>query len=115
MRNATYSNPALRLPATQLRLGRVVLLLLLVLGGGFAGVLWLLHAQGKPLTPPVAESTAWPAWLKQAQTYPVAEAKPPAPAPAPPVDKTAAELAALRAQLLEQQQAIDALKKERSV
>jgi type IV secretion system protein VirB10 len=65
---------------------------------------------------PTLDSTAWPAWLRQAQTYPTAEPEPPKPA-APVTDPNAAllaRLAALQAQLNEQQQAIEALKKRPS-
>ncbi len=59
----------------------------------------------------MTDSTAWPPWLRQAQTYAPPEAKPPAQAPAAEVDKTAMELAKLRADLLRQQQELEELKR----
>jgi type IV secretory pathway VirB10-like protein len=58
----------------------------------------------------MVDSTAWPAWLKQPTQYAPPEVHPPTPVAAPP-DQTAAQLAALRAQLLAQQQAIDELQR----
>jgi type IV secretory pathway VirB10-like protein len=111
MTNATFSQRLHILPVTRLRLGRVVLLVVVTFAALIGGTMWLLTTKARPITMPTTDSTAWPAWLKQAQTYPAPEAKPP-PAPAtPPSDTTAAELAKLRAQLEEQRLAIDELRK----
>jgi len=109
--NATF-RPRATFPAvTRLRLGRLFLLLAVIGGILAGGTLWLLGS-GKPTLPAaVADSTAWPPWLRQAQTYPAPETKPPVPAHAPEVDKTAMELARLRADLLRQQQELEELKK----
>jgi type IV secretory pathway VirB10-like protein len=98
------------LPVTRLRLGRAMLLLGLTVVGLLGGTIWLLTTKAHPIALPTLDSTAWPAWLKQTQAYPAPEVKP-APSPAPPApDLTAAQLAALRAQLEEQRQALEALK-----
>ena len=109
--NATFRQPSAMVPVTRLRLGRVLLLLLV--GGGtlVVGTVWLLRTQGQPLTVPPIDSAAWPSWMKQAQTYPAPEAKPAPPPATPAPDLTASELAKLRAQMLQQQQEIDDLKR----
>ena len=61
------------LPVTRLRVGRVVLLALLTGALLIGGTIWLLTTKARPLTTPTVDSTAWPAWLRQVQTYPVAE------------------------------------------
>src|SRR5262249_51451264 len=71
---------------------------------------WLLHAKGQSLMTPVVDSTAWPAWLKQPTQYTPPAVPTPTPVTAPP-DQTVAQLAALRAQLLAQQQAIEELQR----
>ena len=113
MNAATFSRPPSVVPVTRLRLGRVVLLAVVMLTAVVGGALWLLTTKARPLLTPTVDSIAWPAWLRQAQTYPVAEAEPPRPAvPAP--DPNAAlltKLAALQTQLDEQRQVIEALKK----
>ena len=71
--------------ATRTHGKRIALLVLLIFGGAFAGALYLLRTQGKPLTEAtVAAPTARP-WLKQAETYPDPE-KPIEKPPAQPVD-----------------------------
>ena len=111
MRPATFSQRPPSLPVTRLRVGRVVLLGVVTLAALIGGTVWLLMTKGHPLAVPTVESTAWPAWMRQAQVYPASEPKP-APAPAtPPVDQTAAQLAALRAALEEQRLAIEELRK----
>jgi type IV secretion system protein VirB10 len=110
MTNATFSHRPQPLQVTRLRLGRVVLVLVLSATALLGGTIWLLHTKGHPLAVPTIDSAAWPAWLKQTQTYPAPEAKAPAPAVVP-ADPMAAQLAALRAELLAQQQAIDELKR----
>src|SRR5215211_7288706 len=62
------------------------------------------------------DSTAWPAWMRQAQTHPTSEPEPPKPAE-PITDPNAAllaKLAALQAELARQRQELDALKKRPS-
>jgi type IV secretory pathway VirB10-like protein len=101
------------LPVTRLRLGRVVLLAVVTFTALIGGTIWLLTTKARPLTIPMIDSTAWPAWLRQVQTYPTSEPEPPKPA-APVTDPNAAllaKLAAWQAQLEEQRQAIEALKK----
>jgi type IV secretory pathway VirB10-like protein len=109
--NATF-RPGGGFPAvTRLRLGRLLFLLLVVGGALTGGTLWLLGS-AKPMLPAaLTDSTAWPPWLRQAQTYPAPEAKLPVQASAPEVDKTALELAKLRADLLRQQQELEELKR----
>ena len=111
MTNATFRQPSTLLPVTRLRLGRVVLLLLVSAAALGGGAVWLLRTQGHSLAAPMTDSAAWPPWLKQAQTYPAPEAKPPPPAATPAPDTTASELAKLRAQMLQQQMEIDDLKR----
>ena len=111
MTHATFRQPSTLLPVTRLRLGRVVLLALLSVVALGGGAVWLLRTQGHALVPSITDSAAWPPWLKQAQTYPAPEAKPPPPASPPAPDMTAVELAKLRAQMLQQQMEIDDLKR----
>jgi len=109
--NATFRQPSPMLPVTRLRLGRVLGVLLVAGGVLVGGTVWLLRTQGHPLTAPTIDSAAWPSWMKQAQTYPAPEPKPPPAPTVPPPDLTASELAKLRAQMLQQQQEIDDLKR----
>ncbi len=109
--NATF-RPRTTFPlVTRLRVGRLLVLLLVAGGALVGGTFWLLHGTRPTLPAALSDSAAWPPWLKQAQTYPAAEIKPPAQAPAAEVDKTAIELAKLRADLLRQQQELEELKK----
>ena len=109
--NAAF-RPGVGVPAvTRLRVGRLLFVLLVVASVLVGGAYWLLSS-GKPTLPAaITDSTAWPPWLRQAQTYPAPETKPPAQATAAEVDKTAIELAKLRADLLRQQQELEELKK----
>jgi type IV secretory pathway VirB10-like protein len=104
------------LPVTRLRVGRVVLLALLIGIALIGGTLWLLTTKARPLTTPTVDSTAWPAWLRQAQTYPTTE--PPAPKPAEPApDPSAtllAKLNALDAEMKRQALELEILKKRPS-
>jgi type IV secretory pathway VirB10-like protein len=104
------------LPVTRLRVGRVVLLALLTFAALIGGTIWLLTTKVRPLLTPTVDSTAWPAWMRQAVTYPPSE--PPAPKPAEPVtDPTAALLAKLnllQAELERQRQELEGLKKRPS-
>src|SRR6266567_8612002 len=81
-----------------------------------SGTIWLLTTKAHPLLTPTVDSTAWPAWMRQAVTYPPSE--PPAPKPAEPVtDPTAALLAKLnllQAEMERQRQELEALKKRPS-
>jgi len=89
--NAAF-RPGVGVPAvTRLRLGRLLFVLLVVASVLVGGAYWLLSS-GKPTLPAaITDSTAWPPWLRQAQTYPAPETKPPAQATAAEVDKTAIE------------------------
>ena len=111
-----FPHPSPWLPVTRLRLGRVVLLVVVAGAALIGGALWLLTTQARPLLTQAVDSTAWPAWLRQAPTYPVAEADPPKP-PEPVPDPNAALLAKLGALLAEQErqrQELEALKKRPS-
>src|SRR5207244_2167168 len=110
MRPATFTRPPWVLPVTRLRVGRVVLLAIVTMAVGLGGAFWLLTTKARPFLTPTADSTAWPAWLRQAQTYPVAEVEPPKPAaPAPdPNAALLAKLAALQAELERQRQELEA-------
>ena len=116
MRPATFTRPPWTLPVTRLRVGRVVLLAVVTFVALIGGTMWLLTTKARPFLTSTIDSTAWPAWLRQAQTYPATEPEP-SKAAAPVSDPNAAllaKLAALQAQLNEQQQAIEALKKRPS-
>ncbi len=109
--NATFRPSATLPPVTRLHVGRLLFLLLVVVGALVGGTFWLLNGTRPTLPAAVTDSTAWPPWLRQAQTYPAPETKPPAQAATAEVDKTAIELAKLRADLLRQQQELEELKK----
>src|SRR5712691_5031651 len=116
MNAATFSRPPSLVPVTRLRLGRVVLLAVVTMAAMVGGALWLLTTKARPLLTPTIDSTAWPAWLRQAQTYPTSEPEPPK-AAAPVTDPNAALLAKLNALLAEQErqrQELEALKKRPS-
>jgi type IV secretory pathway VirB10-like protein len=91
--------------------GRLLLLLVVGASALIGGTFWLLNGTKPTLPAAVTDSTAWPPWLCQAQTYPAPETKSPAQAATAEVDKTAMELAKLRADLLRQQQELEELKK----
>ena len=65
-----YPRPSWHLPVTRLRVGRVVLLGFGALAVLIGGAIWLLLTQARPFTTPTVDSTAWPAWMRQAQSYP---------------------------------------------
>jgi len=109
--NATFRPRATFPPVTRLRVGRLLLLLVVGASALIGGTFWLLNGTKPTLPAAVTDSTAWPPWLRQAQTYPAPETKPPAQAATAEVDKTAIELAKLRADLLRQQQELEELKK----
>ena len=79
---------------TRLRVGRVLLLALLTGAALIGGTVWLLTTKARPFVTPTVDSTAWPAWLRQAQTYPTTPPEPPKPAESAP-DPNAALLAKL--------------------
>jgi type IV secretory pathway VirB10-like protein len=101
------------LPVTRLRVGRLLLLLFLGVLLVIGGAIWLLLTQGHPLQAPTLDSSAWPAWMRQAVSY--APAAPPpekvAETPADPLAGINAKLAKLLADLQRQQAELDALKK----
>jgi len=100
--------PAFRTPATRLHAGRILLVLVLLGTAGIAAWIWAFHkGAGKGGT--VTESGVSPGWTAAQMHYDKPEVKAEAPAP-PPVDGTAAALAALRAMLAQMQAEIDALK-----
>ena len=116
MNPATFTRPPWTPPVTQLRVGRVVLLAVVTLATLVGGAIWLLKTQARPLLTPTTDSTAWLAWLRQAQTYPAPEPDPPkAAVPAPdPNAALLAKLAGLQAEMERQRQEIEALKKRPS-
>ncbi len=73
MRPATYGRPPWFLPVTRLRVGRVVLLAVVLCTALIGGTVWLLTTKARPFLTPMVDSTAWPAWLRQAQSYPTPE------------------------------------------
>jgi type IV secretory pathway VirB10-like protein len=117
MRPATFSRPPWAgLPVTRLRVGRVVLLLVVTFAALIGGTVWLLRTQARPFTMPLIDSTAWPAWMRQAQSYPPSEPEPPKPA-APVTDPNAAflaKLALIQAELDRQRLELEALRKRPS-
>jgi type IV secretory pathway VirB10-like protein len=101
------------LPVTRLRVGRVVLLLLVTFVALVGGTIWLLMTKARPFQMPHVDSTAWPAWMRQAATYPTSEPEPPkqAEAPTDPLAGLNAKLAQMLAELERQRQELEALKK----
>jgi type IV secretory pathway VirB10-like protein len=96
--------------------GRVVLLALVTFGLLIGGTVWLLLTKTRSFPLPTIDSTAWPAWMRQAQTYPPPTPEPPKLAE-PAIDPLAglnAKLAALLAELERQRQELEALKKRPS-
>jgi type IV secretory pathway VirB10-like protein len=94
----------------------VVLLAVVTFAALIGGTIWLLRTQARPFTMPLIDSTAWPAWMRQAQSYPPSEPEPPKPA-APVTDPNAAllaRLALIQAELDRQRLELDALKKRPS-
>jgi len=101
---------------TRLRVGRLVLLLALLFGGLMGGTVWLLRTQGRRLTTPAVESSSWPAWMKQASTYPTSEPLVPkaAEVAVDPLAGINAKLAQMLADMQRLQAELDALKKRPS-
>src|SRR5262249_55207883 len=101
------------LPVTRLRVGRAVLLLLVTFVALVGGTIWLLMTKARPFAVPTLDSTAWPAWMRQATTYPTAEPEPSKPAePASdPLAGLNAKLAQMLTELERQRQELEALKK----
>src|SRR5439155_23190283 len=77
MNAATFSRPPSVVPVTRLRLGRVVLLAVVTMAAVVGGAIWLLTTKARPLLTPTVDSMAWPAWLRQAQTYRTSDPAPP--------------------------------------
>src|SRR2546428_10205450 len=94
MNAATFSRPPYVVPVTRLRLGRVVLLAVVTMAAVVGGAIWLLTTKARPLLTPTVDSMAWPAWLRQGQSYSGAAAEPPKP-PVPGPDPHAAPLTRL--------------------
>ena len=94
-------------PVTQLRLGRILgfaaVVLLLIVGGAA----WLLHSKTRQVVAAATDTTTWPAWLKQTQSYPPPEPLLPPATPIKPPDQTAAHLAAIQRQIDEIKQALN--------
>jgi len=116
MRQATLQRPPWQVPVTRLRGGRVALLaggLFVLLIGGTIG---LLLTKARTFTPPAVDSTAWPAWMRQSQTYPQSEPLLPKTAEVVPDPHAAllAKLAALQAEMERQRLELEALKKRPS-
>jgi type IV secretory pathway VirB10-like protein len=109
MTNAPYTNPQPQYPqAVHLSAWKVSLLVLIVLGGLAGTWWWLLHTTPAPIMGQAAADTAaWPAWLKQANTYqpPEEPVKPP-----PARDETAEQLLALRREMDAHRRELEALK-----
>jgi len=104
--------PPFGTPATQLRLGRILLALFLmaVVGVGVLG--WLFYGRKGHQAAVTAEKSTSPGWTAAQLHYEKPEVKAEAPAPKP-VDDTAAKLAAMLAKLTAMQQEIDELKKRK--
>jgi type IV secretory pathway VirB10-like protein len=116
MRQATLQRPPWQVPVTRLRGGRVALLaggLFVLLIGGTIG---LLLTKARTFTPPTVDSTAWPAWMRQSQTYPQSEPLIPKTAEVVPDPNAAllAKLAALQVEMERQRLELEALKKRPS-
>jgi type IV secretory pathway VirB10-like protein len=104
----TRTPTAFGTPPTRLHAGRILLVLFLFGAAGVTAWLWAFH-KGAKGTGPVTESSTQAGWTASQQHYTLPEVKTEAPAPKP-VDMTAAELAKLRAMLLQMQAELDALK-----
>src|SRR5215510_2158944 len=92
---------------------RIVVIILLVFGGAFAGAAYLLRTKAKPLTEATVASPTTRPWLKQAESYPDPE-KPVEKPPVQPIDTITPELAKLRNELLAMRMKIDELDKRKS-
>jgi type IV secretory pathway VirB10-like protein len=108
----TRTPPAFGTPATRLHAGRILLVLALLAGAGIATWVWLFH-KGAGKTTTLTESSTSPGWTAAQMHYEKPEVKAEVPAPKP-VDMTAAELAKLRAMLLQMQAEIEALKNRKA-
>lgn len=99
-------------PATRLHGGRVVLALAVLVALGMSAWIWLTRhdSASKPVN---VETASQPGWTAAQQHYERPE--PPKEVQAPkPVDMTAAELARLKAMMLQMQAAIDELQKRKT-
>ena len=104
--------PPFGTPATQLRLGRILLALFLMAAVG-AGVLgWLFYGRKGHQAAVTTEKSTSPGWTAAQLHYEKPEVKAEAPAPKP-VDDTAAKLAAILAKLGTMQAELDELKKRK--
>jgi type IV secretory pathway VirB10-like protein len=99
---------SVRTPATRLHAGRILLVLVLLVGGALATWVWIFHRGGGVNTAAPEKGTS-PGWTAAQMHYEKPELKVEAPAP-PPVDLTAAELARIKAMLAQMQAELDALK-----
>jgi type IV secretory pathway VirB10-like protein len=111
-----YAGRPMGFPVTRLRVGRILLLLVIAGTMLLGGAYWLLTTQARTIVTPPSESTGWPAWLRQAQTYPTTEPLLPKSTPPPPDPNAGllAKLSALQADLQRQQLELDLLKKRPS-
>jgi hypothetical protein len=116
MRQATFQRPPWQVPVTRLRGGRVALLAGAVLVLLIGGTIWLLLTEARTFTPPAVDNTAWPAWIRQSQTYPQSEPLVPKTAEVVPDPHAAllAKLAALQTEMERQRLELEALKKRPS-
>jgi Bacterial conjugation TrbI-like protein len=99
----------LRPPATRLRMGRILLVGVIVLLGCLTLGAWLISKRAKPVAPASGESGTSPGWTAAQLHYDVAPPKPEPVVPAP-VDMISPQLAALRAMLKQMQAELDELK-----
>ena len=116
MRQATLQRPPWQVPVTRLRGGRVALLAGSIFVLLIGGTIWLLLTKARTFAPPAVDSTAWPAWMRQSQTYPQSEPLVPKTAEVVPDPNAAllAKLAALQAEMERQRLELEALKKRPS-
>ena len=108
----TRTPTAFGTPATRLHGGRIVFVLVLLVLSAFGAWWWLMHRRGGPSTS-VTESSTNPGWTAAQLHYEKPEMKAEAPAP-PPLDPYAAEMARIRALLLQMQAELEALKNRKS-
>jgi hypothetical protein len=104
----TRTPQAFGTPATRLHAGRILLVLFLLLVLAMAAWIWAFH-RGAGKGAAGTESSTNPGWTAAQMHYEKPEVKAEAPAPKP-VDMTAAELARIKAMLVQMQAELDALK-----
>jgi type IV secretory pathway VirB10-like protein len=112
----TFHRPPWSLPVTRLRIGRVVLLIVVAFVTVVGGAIYLLTTKAQPFTAPTTDATAWPAWMRQTQTYPTTDPPPPKPAEVlvDPNAELRRQMAEMLAELQRQRAELDALKKRPS-